>query len=79
MYASDDCGQSWQHLNRPDDTHGSNPPARIQLTDGRICLTYGHREEPYGMCARLSEDDGLTWGDEIAERNFIVFCNPFLG
>jgi hypothetical protein len=69
VYASDDCGQSWQHLSRPDDTHGSNPPAMIRLADGRICLTYGHREEPYGMCTRLSEDNGATWGEEIVLRD----------
>lgn len=41
----------------------------IRLADGRLCLTYGYRAEPFGIRARLSDDNGLTWGDEIGIRN----------
>ncbi len=69
VYASDDLGKAWTYLSRPDDTHGGNPPAMIRLADGRICLAYGHREEPYGMRARISDDAGESWSDEIVLRD----------
>lgn len=71
LYASDDDGETWQVVNRPvpDTGKGGNPPAMIRLRDGRLCLTYGYRDPPYGMCARLSGDDGRTWGIEIVLRD----------
>ncbi len=43
-----------------------NPPAMIKLKDGRICLIYGFRGEPYSIRARLSSDGGQTWsGDHV--------------
>jgi len=41
----------------------------IRLRDGRLCLTYGYRDAPYGMRARLSSDEGATWGEEIILRD----------
>lgn len=38
------------------------------LKDGRLCLTYGLRAYPYSIRARLSDDDGKTWGPEIVIR-----------
>jgi hypothetical protein len=46
----------------------SNPPALTQLRDGRLCLTYGVREAPFRICAKLSEDEGHSWSDEIVLR-----------
>ena len=40
----------------------------IRLKDGRICVTYGYRSEPYSIRARLSSDEGRTWGNEFALR-----------
>jgi hypothetical protein len=40
----------------------------MRLHDGRLCLTYGYRSEPYGIRARLSSDDGKTWSGEIVVR-----------
>ena len=40
----------------------------LRLKDGRICITYGVRAKPFGMRARISRDDGKTWGDEIMLR-----------
>jgi hypothetical protein len=51
------------------DTGEGNPASLIRLRDGRVCLTYGHRAEPFGIRARLSQDDGRTWGPEIALRS----------
>jgi hypothetical protein len=40
----------------------------IQLTDGRLVLTWGWRMEPYGIRAWISEDDAATWSDPIILR-----------
>jgi hypothetical protein len=40
----------------------------IKLKDGRLALTYGFRSPPYEIRARLSSDNGQTWGEEIALR-----------
>ncbi len=71
LYESDDNGVTWQHFNRPvaDTGKGGNPPTLTMLHDGRLCLTYGYRAEPFGMRAKLSSDSGATWGDEIVLRD----------
>ena len=71
LFASSDDGHSFQHLATPvpDSGRGGNPPALITLADGRLCLTYGYRAQPFGIRARLSEDGGATWGDEIILRD----------
>jgi Neuraminidase (sialidase) len=71
MYESTDNGTSFHYLNRPvpDAGSGGNPPAMIRLQDGRVCLTYGYRAEPYGIRARLSEDGGKSWGEVIHLRD----------
>ena len=69
---SNDFGESWDYLNRPvDSTGGSvgNPPSLIELQDGRLVLTYGFRSEPLGIRARLSDDRGQNWGEEIILRD----------
>ena len=70
LYASDDQGQTWHLLNRPAPNTGvgGNPPTLTRLQDGRLCLTYGFRDAPAGIRARLSADGGITWSDEIILR-----------
>ena len=69
-YLSTDNGESWEYLNEAvPDTGVGNPPAMIQLQDGRICLVYGYRAAPYSIRATLSSDGGRTWGDEIILRD----------
>lgn len=70
LYASDDDGASWNLVNTPvaSTGRGGNPPAMIKLHDGRLCLTYGYRDAPHRICAKLSPDDGATWGEEIVLR-----------
>ena len=70
VYRSTDNGASWVLLNKPASTGKSsgNPPSLIQLNDGRLALTYGYRDLPYGIRARLSADRGVTWGNEIVLR-----------
>ena len=50
------------------DAGEGNPPSMIRLMDGRICLTYGYRAEPFEIRARLSGDGGRTWGHELKLR-----------
>ncbi len=69
-YLSTDNGAGWEYLNEavPDAGVG-NPPAMIELQDGRICLLYGYRAEPYSIRAVLSGDKGRTWSDPITLRD----------
>ena len=70
-YKSEDLGRTWRDVGEPvsDVGAGSNPAALIQLEDGRLCLTYGVRAEPFRICAKLSPDHGMSWGDEIVLRD----------
>lgn len=70
LYSSTDNGATWTYMNRPvaDTGHGGNPPTLTKLIDGRLCLIYAYRDAPYGIRAKLSEDNGVTWGDEIVLR-----------
>lgn len=69
-YLSRDDGKTWEYLNDPvPDTGIGNPPALIKLRDGRLCLIYGYRGEPYSIRAKLSRDRGRTWSDDIVLRD----------
>ncbi len=67
-FRSDDDGESWYPVNRPF-PQGDNPASMIRLRDGRLTITYGVRQAPFGIRARLSSDDGQTWGKEIILRS----------
>ena len=71
LYASTDNGATWQHRSKVADTGqgNGNPPAMVRLRDTRIVVTYGYRSKPYGMRARISRDNGKTWGREIVLRD----------
>jgi len=71
LYASDDNGATWQYVTRPvpDTGTGGNPPTLTKLHDGRLCMTYGYRDAPHSICARLSSDEGQTWGEQIVLRD----------
>lgn len=70
-YGSDDGGTSWSQRSRVTDVAGDNgnPPSLARLPDGRLCVAYGTRREPYGIAARVSGDGGRTWGDPIVLRS----------
>jgi Neuraminidase (sialidase) len=71
MYRSDDDGATWKYWSKPapnTGAHNGNPPALVKLRDGRLVITYGFRSAPYGIRARISKDEGKTWGDEIMLR-----------
>lgn len=71
LHASDDGGATWERLATPvaDTGRGGNPPTLTRLDDDRLCLTYGYRAEPYGIRARLSDDGGATWSDDVVLRD----------
>lgn len=69
-YFSPDDGAHWSLRSTPvPDTGEGNPAAMLKLADGRLCLTYGVRKAPFRMAAKLSSDDGQTWGEEIVLRD----------
>ena len=70
LWGSDDSGRTW-HLICADAAmtgHNGNPPSLIRLHDGRLCLTYGYRDTPFGIRAKLSANEGASWGEEIVLR-----------
>ncbi len=70
LYRSTDNGKTWTREADPVESVGAgNPPAMIRLADGRVCLTYGYRAEPFSMCAKISDDGGKSWGPELVMRN----------
>jgi hypothetical protein len=70
LYRSNDLGRGWKHLSKVGDTgtHNGNPPALVRLRDGRLCCAYGDRTRKK-LFARLSNDSGKTWGDEVVLRD----------
>jgi Neuraminidase (sialidase) len=67
LYRTDDNGLTWQYVGRPA-PRVENPPSLVHLKDGRLVLTYGRREAPFGIRARVSADEGKTWSAEIVLR-----------
>lgn len=41
------------------------PSHLLRLRDGRLVMSYGHRRKPFGNQARISNDNGKTWGEAI--------------
>ena len=68
-FLSPDDGRSWYMLETPRVSNHGNPAHMIRLRDGRIALTYGWRNAPYGVRAMLSSNEGLDWGPEIILRD----------
>jgi hypothetical protein len=67
-YLSPDEGESWFLLAEPVINNAGNPAAITRLADGRIVLVYGWREQPCGIRARLSSDEGQSWSPEFVLR-----------
>jgi hypothetical protein len=74
LYESKDAGKTWSCLSKIADTDvvnsdfNGNPPSVIKLKDGRLAVTFGFRGRPTAMCAKISKDNGKTWGDTIILR-----------
>jgi hypothetical protein len=68
-YRSDDNAATWTHVVRAvPDTGRGNPPSLVKLRDGRLLVTFGYRAPAFGIRARISTDQGRTWGDDIVLR-----------
>ena len=68
-YRSLDNGTTWTSEPQNRIENGGNPPHMLRLNDGRLALTYGGREEPFGIRVRISSDNGKTWSPELSLRN----------
>jgi len=68
-YLSEDNGSTWKFLSKVGDTgpENGNPPALLKLKDGRLVCAYGQRERQQ-IIARISDNEGATWGSEIIVR-----------
>jgi sialidase-1 len=59
---SDDGGKTWSPV------HNTGiwgyPPHLMQLKNGWVLVSYGHRKEPFGEKACISRDEGKTWDIE---------------
>ncbi len=75
VYQSDsaDGGLTWS---APTQLPFSGYPVHcIRLLDGRLVMVYGRREEPFGIGAVISEDDGVSWGPELVIRDDLANDN----
>jgi len=41
------------------------PSHLLLLKNGWLLMTYGYREEPFGIHARISKDEGKTWSESL--------------
>ena len=65
LFLSQDGGSSWM-CQGPLTLPGQHPGHLMRLQDGRILLVYGLRNRGlYGVAARLSVDEGQSWGPPI--------------
>jgi hypothetical protein len=69
-FASGDNGLSWSFCSRVDETgtENGNPPALVELPDGRLACCYGDREARDGIFLKLSSDGGRNWGEALPIR-----------
>ena len=67
VFSSDDGGRTWRFLSRVNDF--GSPGSLVQLPDGRLVMVYGYRLMPAGIRAKVSEDEGRTWGPELIVRD----------
>jgi Neuraminidase (sialidase) len=67
VFYSDDGGNTWAFLSRVNDF--GSPGVLVRLPDGRLVMVYGYRLMPSGIRAKVSEDEGKTWGAELIVRD----------
>ena len=71
LYESLDDGATWRVLPPAVPSMGgrrSNPPAVVLLPSGRTAIVYGYRGGPVGIRARISDDGGRSWSEDIVLR-----------
>lgn len=65
LFRSDDDGATWQGPQRVTERNEINAHL-LRMKDGRLLLSYGNRvKDQFGVLAKLSSDDGKTWGAPI--------------
>jgi hypothetical protein len=65
LIRSDDCGATWGKPTPVTERNEINGHL-MRLQDGRLLLSYGVRVSGRrGVCAKLSNDDGITWGEPL--------------
>ncbi|HBG26551.1 MAG: hypothetical protein A2Y10_01140 [Planctomycetes bacterium GWF2_41_51] len=69
IYRTTNGGSTWSRIAQDVVVGQWNPPSMIKLADGRICLTYGYRGAPIGIRAKISSNNGVTWGTEKILRS----------
>lgn len=72
LFRSDDDGKTWV-ASEPVSGASQHPGHLMRLKDGRLLLTYGNRiKGEFGVLARLSADDGKSWGEPLTLVNDLL-------
>ncbi|MBQ9788999.1 MAG: exo-alpha-sialidase [Lentisphaeria bacterium] len=60
---SSDGGRTWSCPKVV--SEGGYPAHLLKLKNGKLLMSYGYRNAPYGIRCRISENSGDSWGEEI--------------
>lgn len=66
LYKSTDGGLNWSFVSRVNEL---GAPSCLLSIDGSLLAVYGYRHPSYGIRARVSHDDGISWSDEWIIRD----------
>jgi hypothetical protein len=68
IYESTDNCRTWRHLGVLE-KGGGNPVSLLALQDGSVAAIYcSRRNPPFGLAAKISQDNGAGWSKEIVLR-----------
>jgi hypothetical protein len=66
VFRSDDDGATWTGPQRVTSDGDFDVNGHVtRLADRRLVLSYGSRRGQFGVLARISRDEGMTWGDPL--------------
>ncbi len=68
-FLSPNQGKSWYQLKGPEIDNAGNPATLTRLNDDSIAMVYGWRKAPYGIRAKITQDNGQTWSRELILRS----------
>lgn len=69
LYRSNDDAATWSRGSVLTG-HAQHPGHFLRLQDGQILLSYGNRQHPPGVEARVSDDEGQTWSEPFRILDF---------
>ena len=76
QFISPDLGRTWT-FDQMLTAGGGHPAGLTALADGTLLLTYGIRTEPlFGIGAKISRDQGLTWSEQYLLVDLEASTNP---